>query len=566
MKNSRECISYNKDLLTGEIQKEKKYKKNTGIKGKVTVGLYDAKTGVKIKEAYTENLIPDLYFKDTFISQFVNGIMGVGSLRNTSNYSWFNYLYLTDSDKPEHVNEQRVEGNVIGYAHRNETYSGNDVQRGTINRAETKFEITDSKLKLNLVFDFPTHAANGVTESLYFCEAEPTEKDYFYIGPSITGRETGDNNYTIYASSNPSRYFGMYMGFYHARVSRFISPSKGYMIIDCNNTSFTQSSYVQFPESLKGHWIYIPFDVNVNDFLLWEQAVKLLNKDGDPLVAVSSDSIKKYDGIQFVAPYSTSGTDYILVGYNTYSMTVNSQTHKFIRIYKWSKVGVLLSYVDVDLSEEFKDIDYNLLFINNVIDGDSIYTDGSINIVGYTQKLDSQFNEQTYTSIWGKLGTDGEILQRMNIKPKIGNCTWFVAKGMNSGNIERRCYVNGFRRTKTKVYVYYSGTQGGSSFWQCINISGNLIEPYRSFFSINNINNNSYYYTACNILGTDRWIARYGDNNSGYYYFRIVNLLTSRPIGTHTRLAQPVEKTEANTMKVQYMFEVDLLVYGEDYY
>lgn len=562
MKNSRECISYNKNYLTGEIQSETKRKKNTGIKGKVTVSLYDAETGEKTKEAYTENLIPDLYFKDTFIGHFVNGIMGVGNTRTCNNHNWFNYLYLTDSDKPENANEQRVEGNVIGYAHRNEPYSGNDVQRGTINRAETKFEITDNKIKLNFVFDFPTHAANGVTESLYFCEADPGYKDYFYLGPSITGRESADNDYAIYSSSNPSRYFGTYMGFNYARASRFSSPSKGYMLIDCKNTSFTQSSYFQFPDSLKGHWIYIPFDVNVNDFLLWEQAVKLLNVDGNPLVAVSNDPVKKYDGLQFVCPYKTSETDYILVGYNTYEINVSGKYEYYLRIYKWSKVGVLLSQVDINLSQGLKDVDYNLPFNTVTIDGDNIYNDGCIDVVGYISKKDDQFNEQNYTSIWGKVNIQGEIVQRMIIKPKIGNCTWFGTKGMNSGNIERRCYINGFRRTKTKVYAYYTGTQGATGFWQCISNGGNLIEPYRSFFSIYSNGN----YIACNILNSDRWIARYGYSHNNYYQFFIVNLLTSRPIGTHTRLTQPIEKTEANTMKVQYMFEVDLLVFGEDYY
>ena len=73
----------------------------------------------------------------------------------------------------------------------------------------------------------------------------------------------------------------------------------------------------------------------------------------------------------------------------------------------------------------------------------------------------------------------------------------------------------------------------------------------------------SYYYYQ-NILGTDRWISRY--MGSSYNYLFIQSLLTSKPIGAHTKLAQPVEKTEANTMKVQYMFEIDLINYGEDYF
>ena len=42
--------------------------------------------------------------------------MGAGNTRRCENYTWFNYLYLTDSDKPENINEQRVIGNIIGFA------------------------------------------------------------------------------------------------------------------------------------------------------------------------------------------------------------------------------------------------------------------------------------------------------------------------------------------------------------------------------------------------------------------------------------------------------------------
>lgn len=84
------------------------------------------------------------------------------------------YTNVCGIDKPESSREQRVMGNVIGYAHRNSTYAGSDTQCGTINHLETKFEITDSKIRTNFVFDFPTHSANGITQSLYFCEAEPT--------------------------------------------------------------------------------------------------------------------------------------------------------------------------------------------------------------------------------------------------------------------------------------------------------------------------------------------------------------------------------------------------------
>jgi hypothetical protein len=553
-----ESISYNKNFLTGEEAYEKKIKKNTGVKGKVTISLFDAKTGNKTQEAYSENLIPELFFRDAFITSFVGGIMGSGQSRYTNAYNWFNYLYLTDSDKPENASEQRVMGNVIGYAHRNNPYSGSDPLQGSINRSETKLEVTDSKIRLNFVFDFPTNACNGTIESVYFCEAPPDDKDYVYSAAQIYGRENADDNdYTIYNTTNPRRYYAAYIAFAYAKCVNFTSPTKGYMVLDATNTTITQSTYLQFPDSLKGHIVYIPFDVNINDILLWEQAVKLLNASGNPLVAVPADPVKKFDGLEFACPYTTDDT--VIIGYVQY---YNSPNY-YMRIYKWSKVGVLLTQNDICFSTDYKD-EYNTNINKVYVSGNSIYLDGTIDILGYYTRTDAVTNETIYTSKWLRLNSAGQLVSTLNIKPKLGNSTWFATKGMDSGNIERRARIYDFRRGKTKIYLYYTGVQGGSSFWQCISNDGNLVEPLRKNFGYKP--GYGDYRTIHNILGTDRWVERYNYAYNNYVYFYINNLLTSRPIGTHTRLTQTVEKTEANTMKVQYMFEVDLLTFGEDYY
>lgn len=554
-----ESVSYNKNYLTGKEVKDKKLKAHKGIKGKVLLELFNAETKEKIEEAYTENLIPELYFKDTFLGHFVQGIMGAGNTRRSDNYSWFEYLYLTDNDKPESLNEQRVMGNVIGYAHRSNTYSGNDTRRGTINRAETKFEVTENKIKVNFVYDFPTHAANGKIESIYWAESDPDNKDYFYSGATLYGREGGDTDYAIYNTTAPRRYWGAYILFSYGKTIKFTSPTKGWVLLDGKNTSVTQTSYLQFPESLKGHWLMVPFDLNTNDIVLWDQIVKLLNADGNPLVIDSNNSVKKYDGLSHVCPYMQPDGELIFMGYYLYS--INSEN--FIRIYKWTKVGVQSSYVDINMSQVFKDTSYNVPFTYSSVSSDGIFLDGCIDIVGYTQRTDTQFNETVYTNRWIRIDSAGNKVQDMNIKPKIGNCTWFGTRGMDSGNIERRCYIYGFNRSVNRIYLYYTSAQGGTSFYQVITPQGNLLEAYKMYFSFPN--NYSYYYYQ-NILGTDRWIGRYLYSSSNYVQIWIQGLLTSRPIGAHTKLAQPVEKTEANTMKVQYMFEVDLINYGEDIY
>lgn len=482
--------------------------------------------------------------------------MGVGNTRDSYNYNWFNYLYLTDHDKPENVNEQRVMGNVVGYAHRNSTYSGDDTKRGTINRAETKFEVTDNKMKINFVFDFPTHAANGTIESIYWAEDDIEGKDYFYNGVPLFGRENGDTDYYLDSTTKPERYWVVYRLFNYARTIKFTSITKGWVLLDGKETSVTQSNYVQFPEHLKGHWLMIPFDFSTNDIVLWDQVVKLLNSEGNPLVADSNDEVKKYDYLSSACPYVQEDGNQIFIGHYTYSIS----SERYLRIFKWSKAGVQLSYIDVNMSQSFKDVDYNILFNYRTVSDESVYLDGCLDIIGYTYRLDELYNENIYTSRWIRVNADGNIVQDMNLKPKMGNSTWFATKGMDSGNIERRSRIYSFYRSANRIYLYYSGTQGGTSFYQVITPQGNLLEPSKMNFGFDNTSYTDYY----NILGTDRWISRYYGRDENYLLIRA--LLTSKPIGAHTKLAQPVEKTDANTMKIQYMFEIDLVDYGEDYY
>ncbi|MEG1710050.1 MAG: hypothetical protein RR285_15260, partial [Acinetobacter sp.] len=383
--------------------------------------------------------------------------------------------------------------------------------------------VSGNKIKLNFVFDFPTHAANGITESIYFCESEPTYKDYFYMGAPIYARESGDNDSYIYNTTNPRRYYGVYYGFNYSSLIQFTSPTKGFFLLDGKNTNFTQSPYLQFPENLKGHWILMPFDADVNDCMLWEQAVRLLNADGNPLVPISGDAVKQYDGLQYASPYKAADGTEMIIGYCLYSKYQNNINNYYLRIYKWSKVGVLQSYVDVNLTQTFQD-EYNTPFNRSSINGDSIFTEGKITVVGYNERMDTVSNERKYTSRLVKLNIDGTVAQNLEIKPKIGNSTWFATKSMDSVNIDRRCYVNGVSVSKSKVYLSYYGTQGGTSFRQCITQAGNLIDPYRQDFNIYESN-----YTMQNILGTDRYVASYISASSNYVRFMIVNALTSRP-------------------------------------
>lgn len=124
----------------------------------------------------------------------------------TNNYS-DTYIYLTDSDAnpdPNAIQNRYVVGNVVGYATKN-LYSGSDAQRGTINAAES----VPTENGIKLVFDWPTHAANGTIKSIQFVRVQPDALFCKYIRTLDFGRTiTTYMNGKFYAYSYQEGYFG----------------------------------------------------------------------------------------------------------------------------------------------------------------------------------------------------------------------------------------------------------------------------------------------------------------------------------------------------------------------
>ncbi|SHH55723.1 hypothetical protein SAMN02745180_00469 [Sporanaerobacter acetigenes DSM 13106] len=166
---------------------------NLGVKGRVTVELRNAKTGeVEFKET-KDNFIGNgykLWAKYIQKKEILSNVLGINKIVDYSNN---NYLYaptpfimvvLTNDDsEKDPENEFGYKGDIIGYAFRNETYSGDDSQKGTINTAET---IKD-KNKITHIFDFPTHAANGTFQSINFASGKLGRYGQGYAKETISG-------------------------------------------------------------------------------------------------------------------------------------------------------------------------------------------------------------------------------------------------------------------------------------------------------------------------------------------------------------------------------------------
>lgn len=168
----REVIDYSKDFLSGETIERKRNKEDLNYRGIATVQLFDEKGNV-VQEVKSENMINSKWLSYLYKSFFCTQLI-------KNNYAFFfygnspaQYMILSDNSEAEELNEV-VKGNCIGWADGWKTYSGSDVKRGTLNTAETN----DDDFRKHFVIDFPTHAANGTFQSIYWLSGHSVPDDY----------------------------------------------------------------------------------------------------------------------------------------------------------------------------------------------------------------------------------------------------------------------------------------------------------------------------------------------------------------------------------------------------
>lgn len=78
----------------------------------------------------------------------------------------FNTLLLTTADHPVDTAERTVKGASVGWANKQSPYSGADHQRGVVNLVDS---VVSGRTYYRWVFDWPTNAANGTFQSIYWC-------------------------------------------------------------------------------------------------------------------------------------------------------------------------------------------------------------------------------------------------------------------------------------------------------------------------------------------------------------------------------------------------------------
>lgn len=159
--------NYVKDYRNNTATECIKYKPVTGYKGTATIQLFNANTGELEVEAVSENVINNCLSKIAFDAMYRYGANN--STAATMPYAPFMSIGLSDTAIPEDADAVYLQGNFCGYATR-EAYSGVSAHRGTLNTAESFYDdrSTPGKIRCHLVFDFPTHCANGTIRTIYW--------------------------------------------------------------------------------------------------------------------------------------------------------------------------------------------------------------------------------------------------------------------------------------------------------------------------------------------------------------------------------------------------------------
>ena len=161
-KKVKEVIDYVKDLRTGKIIKQKKLKPVVGSNTCI-IEMFEGEK--KVKEAVTHNIVNNYVNQIAFLQFFHD------NCKQTSNltiYNPFTNIILTDYEGEENADEVCVRGNVIAWANKSTQYAGTNPLRGTINNAESELTDRTQSGYLKYVFDFPTHAANGNINSIWW--------------------------------------------------------------------------------------------------------------------------------------------------------------------------------------------------------------------------------------------------------------------------------------------------------------------------------------------------------------------------------------------------------------
>src|SRR5690606_15738890 len=188
----------------------------------------------------------EYYFKILMANQFTRN-KGTGSI-NLPVENLFERMTLTDASHAEQPNKEwYMKGNEIGWALTTGPYSGSDEKRGSYNTSES----FTTQEQVHIVIDFPTHAANGTFQSIYFTPND-NPRNYGIFRPFVLQDLPGvlkvqkyNNQIWVLHSSSSSDYFGNSLSRYDGNFNHIETYNLPYSKTDF----YIHNNYIYYTES-----------------------------------------------------------------------------------------------------------------------------------------------------------------------------------------------------------------------------------------------------------------------------------------------------------------------------
>lgn len=517
---------YVKNFKDGTIEEHIKYKPMTGYRGRTTIQLFNAETGELEQEVMSENVINNWIAKDSFDSNFRGQ---VNDYKRNLFATPFSYLLLSDTAVPENADAKEIVGRIAGWSSRN-NYSGASTRRGTYNSAESWLSnrTVAGKTQAHLVFDFPTHAANGTIRTVYWAPSNLYIDDDRHAQPNGGIRRCSNVTYQQYPEISTSDTLEFQKQQLRAYQWMYNVPSKqGRMNLN-TKMFYGVASY-------NGALTFAAVDIDrcnmaESDFVKCSYADGSTYTSYPYIMGVHIDPVAQQFKVLFWTGSSTTYKDMPLQ-YQYYEVTFNfSGTTQSIKSFNISLLMDNGRYPSGYDNRSYWHYDEDGLPVMT-----SFYSTPSTNpeeYENYSIKLNSAFNAVTKTNM------RSAIASYLN--------TFYYTNSYTASSPEvLRSYIQGTNFVKNDVIAF-------SIYSPLINYSYNIFRrsDYTCLYTgadWYSSSNNYYYY------GSNTVVIIY--SSSGSYAFWL-GQFTTIP-SAQNLLPSNVVKTDVNTMKVQYDFIID---------
>lgn len=531
---------YVKNFKDGTIEEHIKYKPMTGYRGRTTIQLFNAETGELEQEVMSENVINNWIAKDSFDANF----RGQVNQTKTSLFANpFNYLLLSDAAVPESADAKELVGRMVAWASR-DTYSGSAINRGTLNTAESWYSnrTTAGKTQAHLVFDFPTHAANGTIRTIYWAPSqlhteEITQGAFNWGGVGRCTNWSYQNYPAVPFNPMPTNPFEIQQ----VRSYRFMYavPSMQGRV---NMTTKMFYGVTNYDGALQFGIVDISrFNMAESDMVKCTYADGSIYTSYPTIMAVHIDPASQRFKVLFWTSSSRTFKDMPLP-YQFYEVTFNfSGTTQSVQSFNRSLLMDGSRYPN-----------------NYIISGSNGWyykNNGSLCLVdSYTTP---STNPTEYENYEFQLNSTLTTITKVNTRPILASCLnerYGVTTYTADDPLVKQSRLNYINFVKDDVINYYVSSSSSSS------ISGNFIVRRSDNVCLYHSKDwygqsGSYYYGSNTIITSS--ISAYGI----CCYFGQFTMLPS----AQNLLPSNVVKTDVNTMKIQYDFIIDENNFVTDY-